>query len=47
MRIALVANAASGSFHDGLSPAAIRARLAAAGLDLAPDPIRTCPCPNA
>lgn len=28
MRIALVANAASGSFHDGLGPGAIRVRLA-------------------
>lgn len=46
MRIALVANAASGSFHDGLSPEAIRARLAAAGLDLAPEPDPDLPLPE-
>ena len=46
MRIVLVANAASGSFRNGPTPAAIRARLAAAGLDLAPDPDPGLPLPE-
>ena len=43
MRIVLVANAASGSFADGPTPDAIRARLRAAGLDLLPEPDETLP----
>ncbi|WP_342148391.1 diacylglycerol/lipid kinase family protein [Methylorubrum sp. SB2] len=46
MRIVLVANAASGSFRDGLTPDAIRARLAAAGFDLAPEPDPGLPLPE-
>lgn len=46
MRIVLVANSASGSFRDGLTPAAIRARLVAAGLDLAPEPEPDLPLPE-
>ncbi|KQQ23453.1 diacylglycerol kinase [Methylobacterium sp. Leaf123] len=46
MRIVLVANAASGAFADGLTPDAIRARLRAAGLDLAPEPDERLPLPE-
>ncbi|CAO4181240.1 diacylglycerol/lipid kinase family protein [Methylorubrum populi] len=46
MRIVLVANAASGSFADGLTAAAIRERLAAAGFDLAPEPEESLPLPE-
>lgn len=43
MRIVLVANVASGAFAAGPSPAEIRARLAAAGFDLAPEPEESLP----
>lgn len=46
MRIVLVANAASGSFRDGLTPDVIRERLATAGLDLAPEPDPDLPLPE-
>ncbi len=46
MRIVLIANIASGSFKDGLTPEAIRERLAAAGLDLAPEPDPDLPLPE-
>ena len=46
MRIVLVANPASGAFADGVTPDAIRARLRAAGLDLAPEPDETLPLPE-
>lgn len=46
MRIVLVANAASGAFSGGVTPDAIRARLRAAGLDLAPEPDETLPLPE-
>ena len=46
MRIALVANAASGAFAAGLTTDAIRARLWAAGLDLLPEPDETLPLPE-
>ncbi|WP_232630984.1 diacylglycerol/lipid kinase family protein [Methylobacterium sp. Leaf118] len=45
MRIALVVNAASGAFASGLTPAAIRGRLTAAGFDLAPEPDPDLPLP--
>lgn len=46
MRLVLVANAASGSFRDGLTSEAIRARLVAAGFDLAPEPDPGLPLPE-
>ncbi|MGN7127267.1 diacylglycerol/lipid kinase family protein [Methylorubrum thiocyanatum] len=46
MRIVLVVNAASGAFADGLRPDAIRARLTAAGLDLAPEPDESLALPE-
>ncbi|GAA0268412.1 lipid kinase YegS [Methylorubrum aminovorans] len=46
MRIVLVANAASGAFAYGVTPDAIRARLRATGLDLAPEPDETLPLPD-
>lgn len=46
MRIVLVANSASGSFRDGITPDVIRERLTAAGLDLAPEPDPDLPLPE-
>ncbi len=46
MRIILVANAASGAFAAGVTAEAIRARLRASGLDLAPEPDETLPLPD-